>query len=84
MTAAPPRTQPPFSENDRLVIRAYAGGDKSRRDAAIAIFRSVLRNKRPSYQDDPFFAFMSEVDNPCPCWVLRSQNRAKILGRPWP
>lgn len=74
----------PFSENDRAVIKAYAGGEVSRRNEAIAIFRSVLRNKQATFHQDPYFAFMSEIDNPCPCWVLRSQNRAKILGKPWP
>lgn len=74
----------PFTENDRAVIRAYAGGDQSRREQAISIFRSVLREKKATFHNDPYFSFMSEVDNPCPCWVLRSQNRAKILGRPWP
>jgi hypothetical protein len=74
----------PFTENDRAVIRALAGGETSRRDEAIAIFRSILRCKKPGYEQDPYFAFMSEVDNPCPCWILKSQSRAKILGRPWP
>jgi hypothetical protein len=74
----------PFTENDCAVIRLLAGGDQSRRDQAISIFRSILREKKSYYQHDPYFVFMSEVDNPCPCWVLRSQNRAKILGRPWP
>ena len=74
----------PFSTNDQAVIRALAGGDSDRRDEAIAIFRSVLRRKEPAWNRDPYFAFMSEIDNPCPCYILKSQNRAKILGKPWP
>lgn len=72
-----------YSENDKAVIRAFAAGDLSRRDEAIAIFRSKLLSHGVDHRD-PYFEFMSESDNPVPCWVQRSQARAKILGRPWP
>ena len=70
----------PFSEQDRAIIRQLAAGDTSMRAPAIAIFRSVLRGKKPSYHEDPYFAFMSEIDNPVPCYVLKGNARAQILG----
>ena len=78
-----PEQKVPFSDYDRTVIYAVAAGDKTKVQEAVSIFRSVLRGKQPFYHDDPYFAFMSEVDNKCPCWVLISQNRAKILGKEW-
>jgi hypothetical protein len=78
-----------FTERDRLVIAELAAGNQERRPEAISIFRAKLRDPKirgdkGQRYSDPFFAFMSEVDNPCPCWVLRSQSRAKILGKAWP
>lgn len=72
----------PYSDNERAVIRAYAGGDASRRSEALVIFRSQLH--KGVFHDDPYFEFMSETDAPVPCWVQKSKSRAQILGRPWP
>jgi hypothetical protein len=69
----------PFSDNDRRIIRALAAGRNDVRADAIAIFRGILRGKKPEWEKDPYFAFMSEVDNPCPCYVLKANARAKIL-----
>jgi hypothetical protein len=69
----------PFSDADRLVIRDLAAGNKLMLDTAVMIFRAVLRGKKPEYERDPYFAFMSEVDNPCPCYVLKANARAEIL-----
>lgn len=69
----------PFSDADRLIIFGLAKGDNRLREPAIAIFRSVLRTKQQTYHQDPYFAFMSEVDNPCPCYVLKANARAEIL-----
>ena len=69
----------PFSDADRLIIRDLAAGNRLMREPAIAIFRSVLRTKQQTYHHDPYFAFMSEVDNKCPCYVLKANARAAIL-----
>jgi hypothetical protein len=76
----------PFSDADRLIISDLAAGNKLMHEPAIAIFRAALRSiPCPShgeigkYRDDPYFAFMSEVDNPCPCYVLKANARAAIL-----
>lgn len=75
----------PFSDSERLTIKQLAAGDQTKRDAAVSAFRSVLRHSDASWRrTDPYFAFMSEIDNPCPCYILKSQARAKILGQPWP
>lgn len=74
---------PRFTDNDKAVIRAFAGGDNTRRQEAIDIYRATLRSHGTDHKD-PYFEFMSETDSPCPCWVQRSQSRAKILGKPWP
>lgn len=72
-----------FTENEKAVIRALAAGDRTRQAEAVAIFRATLRTHGVDHAD-PYFEFMSETDNPCPCWVQRSKSRAAILGRPWP
>lgn len=72
----------PYSENERAVIRAFAGGDTSRRQGARAIFYAHLR--KGVFHHDPYFEFMSEIENPVPCWVQKSKSRAQILGNPWP
>jgi hypothetical protein len=73
-----------FNREDRDIIRSLANGDNSKRESAIAIFHAVLRSIPSSgeiriYRSDPYFAFMSEVDNPCPCYVLKANARAAIL-----
>jgi hypothetical protein len=72
----------PYSDNEKSVIRAFAGGDQERRAEAMAIFHSHLG--AGVFHADPYYEFMSEVDSAVPCWVQKSKSRAQILGKPWP
>ncbi len=74
----------PFTENEKAVIRAFAAGEIERRDEAISIFRLTLRRHGTTARGNPYFDFMSETDSPVACYIIKSQSRAKILGRPWP
>jgi hypothetical protein len=66
-----------MTEGEKAVIKAFADGDKTKRDAAIAIHRDNLRiyGLMPR---DPFFNFMSEIDNPCPDLSLRAKYRKQV------
>ena len=68
-----------FSDADKRYI-----GDCARRVAgamgkAIAIHRAYLRTHGVR-RGDPYFDFMSEVDNPCPDLLLRSRYRDAVLA----
>lgn len=65
---------------DAAVIRAFAAGDKSLRDRAITIHRAWM--PKIGARGTPEQDFMAEIDNPCPDLILRSQYRAKLLGKP--
>jgi len=66
-----------MTEGEKAVIKAFACGDKTKRDEAIAIHRDNLR-KYGSMPSDPFENFMSEIDNPCPDLALRAKYRKQV------
>jgi len=47
-------------------------------EKAIAVHRAYLRT-HGLRRGDPYFDFMSEVDNPCPDLLLRSRYREELL-----
>ena len=67
-----------MTDGEKATIKAFALGDKSLRDDAISIYRDNLRKYGISPQD-PFFNFMSEMDNPCPDLNLRARYRGAII-----
>lgn len=67
-----------MTEGEKATIQAFASGDKTLRGEAIAIHRENLR-KYGILSTDPFFNFMSEVDNPCPDLSLRAKYRSQII-----
>jgi hypothetical protein len=66
-----------MTEGEKATVQAFANGDKTKRDAAITIHRENLR-MYGSMPRDPFFNFMSEVDNPCPDLALRAKYRKQV------
>jgi hypothetical protein len=66
-----------MTEGEKAVIKAFACGDKTKRDEAIAIHRDNLC-KYGSMPRDPFENFMSEIDNPCPDLALRARYREQV------
>jgi hypothetical protein len=79
---APRPTRAPYTDNERSVIRAYANGDLSYREQALIIFRGHLR--AGVFRKDPYFEFMSEIDSPVPCWIVKGRARSAITGKPFP
>jgi hypothetical protein len=68
-----------LSDADKRDIRDCARGMAGAKAKAIAIHRCYLRTHGVR-RGDPYFDFMSEVDNPCPDLLLRSRYRAAILA----
>jgi hypothetical protein len=68
-----------FSEADKRDIRDCARGIAGSKEKAIAVHRASMR-VHGMRSGDPYFDFMSEVDNPCPDLMLRARLRAKILA----
>ena len=66
-----------MTEGEKAVIKAFASGDKTKRDEAIAIHRDNLA-RYGSMPRDPFQNFMSEIDNPCPDLALRARYRKQV------
>jgi hypothetical protein len=68
-----------FSPEEKQVITSIAAGDNKLLPQAIAIHRKVMLiyGIRPL---DPFYRFMSEVDNPCPDSGLRARYRKDLLA----
>lgn len=71
------KTTNAMTDEDRAVVVAFAAGDKSKRDAAIAIHRKWI--PVIGCRDTPEQDFMAEVDNPCPDLILRARYRATLL-----
>jgi hypothetical protein len=67
-----------MTEEQKAIILDFATGNKSRRNEAIVIYRQLIQ-KYGTNPKDPFFNFMSEVDNPCPDLALRARYRAALL-----
>lgn len=62
-----------MSPEELATIKAFAAGDKSLREDAIAIHRKYLQDQE--LRDTNAMLFMSEVDNPCPDYILRNRYR---------
>jgi hypothetical protein len=69
-----------FSKADKSDIKACAAGVQGARDKAIAAYRASLR-VHGIRLGDPYFNFMSEIDNPCPDLSLRARYRIDVLKR---
>lgn len=69
----------PLSDHEKAIIRAFADGDQSRRDEALAIHRAQMCPKGP-HRRDPYFRFMSEFDNPKPDLMARARYRLEVLN----
>lgn len=69
-----------YSENDKRDIRNCARRLAGATSWAVAIHRAYLRTHGVRH-GDPYFDFMSEVDNPCPDLVLRSRYREAVLAQ---
>lgn len=68
-----------FTEEERDAIRDLARGMTGTLGSAIAAYRRVLRT-HGIRRRDPYFNFMSEVDNPVPDLGLRSHYRSAVLN----
>jgi hypothetical protein len=67
-----------LSDDDKNTIRNFARGYGGFRSDAIAIHRASMRIHGLRH-GDPFFDFMSEIDNPCPDLMLRARYRDAVL-----
>lgn len=68
-----------MDDRDRGIIQAFAGGDKSQREPALAIYRKALGAGRPA-AGNPYLSFMSEIDNDVPDLALRALYRQAVLA----
>lgn len=68
-----------LSDADKRDIQDCARRVSGATERAIAIHRTYLRTHGVRH-GDPYFDFMSEVDNPCPDIGLRSVYRAAVLA----
>jgi hypothetical protein len=68
-----------FSNADKRYIRDCARRVAGATEKAIAVHRAYLRTHGVR-RGDPYFDFMSEVDNPCPDLLLRSRYREAVLA----
>lgn len=72
-----------MTDEDKLVIERYARAYyanpriEEMRQAAIEVHR---RNLTTPWGRDIHMLFMSEVDTPCPDYVLRAKYRKQLLG----
>lgn len=69
-----------FSAADKAVIADLARGMTGVLGQALSIHRASMRIHGLRH-GDPFFDFMSEVDNPCPDLNLRARYRAAVISR---
>lgn len=68
-----------LSKDDKATIADLARGLTGVLGQALAIHRASMRvhGTRPG---DPYFDFMSEVDNPCPDLGLRARYRSALIA----
>lgn len=79
-----------YTDEEKRVIKLFAGVTqpaprRMRQDAVAAhqammrrmLLSSVVREALP--YNDPHFEFMREIDNPCPCPILKARWRAEVL-----
>lgn len=68
-----------MTDAERQIILAFAKGDTSKREEAIAIHRRYIPTL--GVRGTPEQRFMAEVDNACPDVALRGQYRADLVVR---
>ena len=73
-----------LTDDEKEVVRKLAAGDHSVRLQAIKMFRARLMETSKKENVDvrsisSEMAFMSEIDNPCPCSILRAKYREEVL-----
>lgn len=74
--SAPKADKPTMSPEDIEVIRAFAEGDESLRQRALAAhYRNI---KIVGVRGNIYMRFMAEIDTPCPDLDLRNDLRHKI------
>jgi hypothetical protein len=66
-----------MTEEDHVIIRRFAGGSLSFRDAAIAVYRRHLATLGP--RGNAGMEFMAEIDNSAPDIALRATYRNRVL-----
>jgi hypothetical protein len=66
-----------MTDEDKAAIVAFAKGDASMRDAAIAAHRRCIPTD--GVRGNIYQEFMAEVDNPCPDTWLRADARRRLL-----
>jgi hypothetical protein len=67
------------TEAERIVIEELACGNFEAREEATRIHRKYLGND--DYHITDYYGFLSEIDNPVPCYILKAKYR-KALGGP--
>jgi hypothetical protein len=79
-----------YTEQEKRLIKFFAGLDKPAqrpRQDAIGAHRAMMQRCLRSDvtkggtlpYGDPHFEFMREIDNPCPCPILKAKWRAEVL-----
>ena len=68
-----------MTEAEREVIKNFALGNNRLRDEAIRIHRKDIR-EHGLRRGNVHFDFMSEIDNPCPDFLLRARYRRQLTG----
>lgn len=68
-----------LSDKDKATIADLARGMTGVLGQAIAIHRASMRVHGVRH-GDPYFDFMSEVDNPCPDLGLRARYRQAVVN----
>ena len=71
-----------MTEYEKSIIKAFALKDRTAADdpdriKALEIYYKYLRDEKVRETDE--FRFMSEIDNPCPCHILKKVYRDKII-----
>lgn len=70
-----------MTNEEREVVRRFAGGDESARDQAITIYRAA-RERGVTCEREAAMRFMFEVDHSNPDIVLRRMMREEVLRTP--
>lgn len=66
-----------MTPEEKDAIRRFASGENSLRATAIEVYRKYLRVKAIREESDEM-KFMSEIDNPCPCHILKGVYRKRL------
>jgi hypothetical protein len=63
-----------MTDKEKKIIRRFAKGDKDLRSQALEIHRRNLQDLNSDEQ-----RFMSEIDSPCPDFLMRRYYREKLF-----